>query len=401
VETIISVAKLPERQQDALIVATSVASGALLYIVHLYPLYQSGRSDPAPSWLRLALFASICAVELFRRRAPAAALAAGAVLVVMDCFFGPSMAMLMVFADLLYAAALYGGSRLRQRLVPMVAVATLFALGVALIVEPDRRVAFFACMAALPFVVVPIWWGTNVRQHRDIAAAERTNAAQLAKISELDRSAAIAAERARMARDLHDVIAGRVSAIAIQSEAVLSVSFDDEKTVHRVMTAVRENSVRALEEMRAMIELLRADGTAATEVKAPARLADLASLIESARASGMQVELRSEIDTSFSLPAAVDLTAYRIAQEALTNVVKHAPRTSACVGIRYVEGSLVVEVSNEFSGMEAEITQAGSSRTGLLNMRERAAVVGGSLIAGPYGSGWLVRAVLPVGGAES
>ena len=215
--TISIVSKLPEWQQDALIVATSVAAGGLLWVVQLYPLYQSGTSDPAPGWLRISLFAVICAVELFRRRAPAGALAAGAVLVAIDCYFGPNMAMLIVFADLLYAAALYGGPWLRRWLVPMVSAGTMLALGIALIDEPNRRLAFFASMAVLPFIVIPIWWGTSVRQHRDIAAAERTNAEQLAKIGELDRAAAIAAERARMARDLHDVIAGRVSAIAIQS----------------------------------------------------------------------------------------------------------------------------------------------------------------------------------------
>lgn len=381
--------------------AGSVASGVVLYLVGLYPLYQTGVADPAPGWLRLIIFAAICVAELFRRRAPAPALFIGLALVTIDSFFGPSMAVLIVFADLLYSATLYGRPRLRQRIMPMVVIATFGALVIPLVFKKDWQVAFLACIAALPLVVIPVWWGMTVRQHRDLVEAERTNAAQLAKIAELDRAAAIAAERARMARDLHDVIAGRVSAIAIQSEAVLSVAFDDSRTVQRVMAAVRENSVRALEEMRTMIELLRADGTVSGEVTAPARLADVGDLIESARASGLEVEVDADVDAAVPLPAAVDLAAYRIIQESLTNVVKHASQSRARVGIRLHRGSLVVEVGNEISDPSRVVAEVGSNRTGLWNMRERAAVVGGTLVAGPSGSSWLVRAVLPVDGTES
>jgi len=389
---------LPAWQQDGLIVAASVASGILLYLVGLYPLYQTGTADAAPGWLRLTLFAAICVAELFRRTAPTMALVAGVALVAVDAFYGPSMPVLIVLADLLYAATLYGPRRLRQEMIPMAALGTVGAVIAALVFAPDWRAPILACLAAMPFIVIPVWWGTNVRQHQEIVAAERTSAAQLAKIAELDRSAAIAAERARMARDLHDIIAGHLSAIAIQSAAVLAMTTEDPQTARRVLTAVRENSVSALDEMRAMIDLLRADGSGNGETMAPALLADLSKLIESARASGMDIEAHSEIDDTAPLPAAVDLTAYRIAQEALTNVMKHAPQTKARVEVRHVDGMLTVEVVNELSG---EPERIGNTGTGLLNMRERAAVVGGSFSAGPSASGWLVRAVLPTAGAQT
>jgi signal transduction histidine kinase len=182
----------------------------------------------------------------------------GTVIVVVDGFHGPSIPVLLVFGDLLYAATLYGPRRLRRAMVPIVATGLLAVVVAAFLVQRDWRLPLMGTVTALPFIVIPIWWAATVRQHRDIAQVERANAAQLARIAQLDRAAAVAAERARMARDLHDVIAGHLSAIAIQSAAALSMSGDDSATARRVMAAVRQNSVQALDEMGAMVRLLRA-----------------------------------------------------------------------------------------------------------------------------------------------
>lgn len=387
---------LPEWQQDVLIVASSVAAGILMYMIGMSPLYETAVAEVAPGWLRPALFTAICLVELLRRRAPMFALVAGSVLVAVDCVFGVSVPMLTVFADLLYAATLYGSRRLSQEMIPMATLGAVGAIVATLILAPSWREIVVAGLAVLPFVLIPVWWAAKIRQHREIADAERTNVAQLTKISELDRTAAVAAERARMARDLHDVIAGDLSAIAIQSEAALAKN--DVETAWAVLGAVRESSVRALAEMRSMIGLLRADGEARDETTAPARLADLARLIVSARMSGMDIEVHSEVDESVSLPAAVDLTAYRITQEALTNAMKHAPLSKARVEIRYVDGALTVEVAN---ALTREPWTTSDTGTGLLNMRERAAAVGGSFSAGPSEAGWLVRAILPTAVASA
>jgi signal transduction histidine kinase len=101
------------------------------------------------------------------------------------------------------------------------------------------------------------------------------------------------------------------------------------------------------------------------------------------------------VDEEVTLPAAVDLTAYRIAQEALTNAVKHAPGGRVDVDVRYLDGVLEVEVRND---VHHKPKPENGSGTGLLNMRERAGAVGGTLTAGPAGAGWLVHAELPVGG---
>ncbi|OZM72905.1 two-component sensor histidine kinase [Amycolatopsis antarctica] len=383
---------LPEWLQDVLVVVISLAIGLTLYLTDFSPLHTE--ADWAPDWLRPVLFAAICLAELFRRRAPAFAVTAGLVLVVVDGLLGVTMPMWIVYADLLYAATLYGSRRLGRVTIPAAAVGMEGAVLASVILVHDWRATIVSSVTALPFIVIPVWWAANIRQHQELAATERANAAQLVRIAELDRRAAVAAERARMSRELHDAIAGYVSAIAIQADAALSMNQAQSKTMRTVLDSIRENSVRALEEMQAMIGLLSANGAGADdEASPPAKLSDLPRLVESARASGLAIDVRSELGETASIPGTVGLTAYRITQEALTNAVKHAPNSKANLDIRRTHGSLVVEVTNELTA--ASSAEAGCG-AGLLNMRNRATAVGGSFDAGPDEPGWSVRAVLPI-----
>ncbi|HEY6737306.1 MAG TPA: histidine kinase, partial [Actinopolymorphaceae bacterium] len=210
--------------------------------------------------------------------------------------------------------------------------------------------------------------------------------------------------RSRMARDLHDVIAGHLSAIAIQSEAVLSMAVNAEsrggdpavrETVNTVLRSVRENSVQALNEMRTMIGLLRGDDDSDPQTSPP-RLRELDPLIESARAGGVRLEVIGDPAALPELPAAVDLVAYRIVQEALTNVVKHASGAAATLRVDQVDHRVEIEVRNELTSTPATTV----SGTGLASMRERAQSVGGSVTADRDGNVWRVHARLPVGEIE-
>ena len=382
---------LPPWQQDGLIALFTFALGVLLYSTDIGQLVPFG--SHVPLWARLIELAFMCALELLRRWVPGGLLLATAGLAI-DVTLGASLPVVFVYTDFLYASTLYGSRRTSRAMVGVAVfgpVALLFGL---LGYAHDLRVAVDVTLGVVPFVITPVWWAAHVRQQRDVADAERANAEQVARIAELDRRAAVAAERGRMARDLHDVIAGHLSAIAIQSGAALALA-DDPRTARTVLTSVRENSVHALEEMRAMIGLLRADArTLAEETTAPARLAELSRLVTSARASGMQVTVESTVDGEW-LPAAIDLTAYRIAQEALTNTIKHAPGERVRIEISRRGGVLTVEVGNDLCAGRP-VADAGSGGHGLLNMRARADAVGGTLHAGPVGGGWLVRAELPV-----
>lgn len=165
-------------------------------------------------------------------------------------------------------------------------------LGLASLVSDGGRAALLTVLNLGLVLAVPVLWGYEVRRHSEQADAERERAEQMRRMGELDRAAAVAAERARMARDLHDVIAGQLSAIAIQSEAALTLPDADPATLRRVLAAVRRDSVASLSEMRTMIGLLRADGSADAEPRtSPAGLDRLDTLLDAGRANGLRIDV--------------------------------------------------------------------------------------------------------------
>lgn len=346
---------------------------------------------PVTHPVRLVTLAVLCAAELLRQRAPGVALTVALVIASVELTYGVTFATVIVCTDLLFSATVFGSRRTSQIVVWASGAVVLALVVVSIMSAHDLRDVVVMLLQVCSLPLIPVWWGVNVRHHREAAAAERARADQLARINELDRNAAVQEERSRMARDLHDVIAGHLSAIAIQSEAVLSMVDGDPAAMRRVLRSVRENSVQSLTEMRAMIHLLHADEST-VEMVAPARLRDLAQLLESARAAGLVVEAHTSINGD--LPAAVDLSAYRIVQEALTNVIKHSPDARVSVIVERTASKVEVEVVNECVG---SVVDRGSGR-GLLNMRERAQAVGGMLVAGPCEHGWRVRAELPAEG---
>ncbi len=378
--------RVPQVQAVVLFVVGSMVLAARVPVLFVV---DEGAVLPPDHPLRMVTLVVICAAELLRSRAPAVALGVGAVVAGAELMYGIGLATLLVFIDLLFAATLHG-SRQTNRLIIWGVGAVVLGLVVASILLADSwRDVVLAVLPLCTVPLIPVWWAMNVRQHREAAREQRERADQDAKIAELDRQAAAAEERSRMARDLHDVIAGHLSAMAIQSAAALTMAETDPTMMIKVLKAVRENSVASLGEMRAMFGLLRSEAQDGVERTAPARLRDIDRLLDSARAAGLDVHMRTE--GTESLPAAVDLSAYRIVQEALTNVVKHAPRSRAEVTVGRSDSMLVVEVTNERVGAGSP----GSGR-GLLNMRERAQAVGGVLEAGPSpGGGGCARSCRP------
>jgi signal transduction histidine kinase len=363
---------------------------ALLYLTDFFTAVGDWRRSPI--WVHLIFLACMCVAQVFRRRRPLRALLAGVVFTLADASFGLTVPVVIVLIDLLYCATYYSSSRASRRIVGTV-VAFVVAVGLAVSVFlSDWRLGFLLALNGFSVLIVPVWWASNVRHHWAIAEAERANSRQLRRIAELDQQAAVVAERGRMARDLHDVVAGHLSAIAIQSEALLSMVDDDPELVRRVLRSVRENSIQSLTEMRAMIDVLRDQQE--DPRTAPARLAELDKLVDSARAGGLAVSVDKDIVDG--LPTAVDLAAYRIVQEALTNALKHASGGRAEIDIRLTGGHLVLHVTNSLAG-----TPGSGTGTGLASMRERAHAVGGTFTAGPVAGGWQVRAMFPAEGLTS
>ncbi|WP_051702903.1 sensor histidine kinase [Oerskovia turbata] len=395
--------------------------------------------QPANRWWHVVPLAVGCLVLLVKRRRTALALVGGTLVVVADFLIGGSLSILLVLWDVLFACGLYGSRRLRT--VVNVVVTLLVAVAAVATGEHFRDVQGFALggIQAAAIIATPLWWAANVRQKTDLAAlsAERADleaqradleaqrAADLEQIAELGQHEAVRAERAAMARDLHDVIASHLSAIAIHSGAALA-SPPDAVRDRGALELVRSSSITSLEEMRAMILLLRSDlprdgnpvgpatrdvphgrdaphGTvlAGEAVAAPARLAGLDDVISSACAQGLAVEVEDPDGArSAHLPSALDQAAHRIVQEALTNAAKHAPGGRVRVVLGLAEQVLTVEVTSTLTATRGPLPPPLSARTGLLTMRERAEALGGTFRAGPGGVGdvWTVRADLPLRG---
>jgi len=199
----------------------------------------------------------------------------------------------------------------------------------------------------------------------------------------------VAAERARIARELHDVVAHSVSIIAVQAGAAESLVERDPARAREHLGAVRRTAREALTEMRRLLDVLREDEPAYAPQPT---LATLAALVEETRRAGVPVELVRE-GSDDPLPPGVDLAAYRIVQEALTNVRRHAGSAPTRVRIRHAAGAVEVEVVN---GPATSPGEGPGGGRGLLGMRERVRLYGGSLDAGPEDGGFAVRARLPV-----
>ncbi|WP_327088346.1 histidine kinase [Nonomuraea sp. NBC_01738] len=343
-----------------------------------------------PTWLLLVPLAITCAGVVIRRRAPVLALVLGVTAVVLDALVGPSLGTILVFTDNLYAAVLYGPARLARWMLGITSALAVIAGALAGFFAGNWLILGVVAIQAGLILVIPVTTAIVLRQQRDQAATERSRAEQVARLAELDRQAAITTERNRMARELHDMIANHFSAIAIQSTAALSRKDLDQATVRKVMESVRENSVKGLDEMRAMIGLLRQESEGDEAEPTRLRLADADSLIERSIQAGMPAELHIT-GTPRELPASVDLAAYRIVQEALTNALKHGT-TSADVRIAYSPHHVVLTVDNPVNGRPSTLPGA---RSGVIGMAERATLVGGALEAGPHGGGWRVEATLP------
>jgi len=244
----------------------------------------------------------------------------------------------------------------------------------------------------LMVVVAALALGDSRRQ-RGEALAERDETRQ-AMVDTLQDQAAMG-ERARIARDLHDVVAHHVSAIAVQAESarLTTEGLPDEGRAH--FEAIGQTARDALTEMRRLLGVLREDANAEATRDPQPSLARLNDLVETARAAGTPVTLTLE-GTVTPLPTGVDLCAYRILQEALTNVRRHAPGAAVDVELTYTPETLHLRVRDHGPGSDSPDPDGH----GLLGMRERAIMVGGTLTTGPAdGGGFAVDALLPVNGA--
>lgn len=238
--------------------------------------------------------------------------------------------------------------------------------------------------------VFGVGWGLRLSEKRAVAAGARAAEAE-AKARE-ERLRAVAEERSRIARELHDILGHSVSVMVVQAGAASQAIDDDPDFARRAIEAIRSTGTQALDEVRRVVALLRDTDEAGTAPQPG--LADLGSLIERAEADGLHVSFAQHGDAS-ALGTSQQLAVYRIVQEGLTNVRKHAgPRAIVTVTVHHGSGATEVEVADD-GARRQRLAQADGH--GLVGMRERVALYGGSVDAGPgREGGWRVHAVVPV-----
>ncbi|MEV8085847.1 sensor histidine kinase [Streptomyces nigra] len=237
--------------------------------------------------------------------------------------------------------------------------------------------------------------GDAVRSRRAVVTAIRERAERAERTREEEARRRVAEERLRIARDLHDVVAHHIALVNVQAGVAAHVMDKRPDQAKEALAHVREASRSALDELRATVGLLRQTGDPEAPTEPAPGLDRLDDLAGTFRNAGLQVDLaRADQDTT--LPAAVDLAAYRVIQEALTNVQKHAgPGARAEVSVVRVGPNIEVTVLDDGSGQDDGTAGGGH---GLLGMRERVSALRGTLTTGPrYGGGFRVHAILPVG----
>jgi signal transduction histidine kinase len=247
--------------------------------------------------------------------------------------------------------------------------------------------------ALLPVAVIGGAWvaGRLVRGGylRALALEERTVA--LDRERDVRAQAAVAQERARIARELHDVVAHSISVMGVQAGAVRRVLEREQEEQREALLSVERTGRQALAEMRRLLGILRRSDDDLAHAPPPS-MSGVEELVEQIREAGLPVDLRIEGDP-VPLAPGVDISAYRIVQEALTNTLKHAGPARATVAVRYLERELQLEVVDDGRGA----AQNGDGGHGLVGMRERVAIYGGHLQTGPKpGGGYAVRAHLPL-----
>jgi signal transduction histidine kinase len=327
----------------------------------------------------------------FRRRAPFATLlvCTGSLVVLASCQYPANVQSQMI---VIFAYTLGAWSNGPKRAIGLASVgAGLLTVGIIGI--PDASGANLALSGA--FYAASYAIGSSMRNRRLYNEQLEQRAADLERERDEEAKRAVADERLRIAQELHDVVAHSMGVIAVQAGVGAHVIDSDPKAAKQSLEAISTTSRSTLTELRRLLGVLRADEGG--EYQPAPGLADVGRVIADLDAAGVPVTLHVE-GTRDALPPGVDLTAFRIVQEALTNVMKHAGPARADVTIDYEPGRVRLEIVDDGRGVNGRATGGGH---GLMGMRERVGVYGGSLAAGPAdGGGFRVVAELPYGAPE-
>ena len=289
-------------------------------------------------------------------------------------------------------------------LIPMIALFEVAQSG-------DRRRSLWLGVAVLPCVVVSVLpFANGLSQLSSIVArnlvlcllaiaggdllrTKQLSALRMVQAAEQEALRRVGEERLEIAREIHDVVAHAMTAINVQAGVAAHLLRRDPQQAHEALRNIKDVSGMALSELRSTLEVIR-DPAQGVPLGPPAGLADVGQLTAGLSSAGVDVEL--DLDDAADLPAAVQSAGYRIVQEALTNVARHAEASNASVRVRRADGAVTIEVTDDGAGAQVAANGTSGAGNGLRGMYERVAALGGSLEAAPLeAGGWRVRAQLP------
>ncbi|HEX2063457.1 MAG TPA: histidine kinase [Acidimicrobiales bacterium] len=328
------------------------------------------------------------AVLVLRRRAPLAvtAVVTGALLfyVVRDYTGGP------VFVTAFVALYTVASTRPRRQAFAVAAAAAAVLVGVGLVAHEGEGLVHLVFVG---WTAAAVFLGDAVRSRRERLEALEERARRLEETREEEARRRVAEERLRIAHDLHDSVAHSMATINVQSGVAAHVIGRSPGQAREALEAIRRASGEVLEELSALLGLLRGEEGSEAPLAPTPRLDQVGDLLESVRQAGVDVSLQVE-GSPGPVPQPVGVAAYRIVQESLTNVIRHAGDARAVVTLEYGgEGDLAVEVTDDGRGSNGP---GGGSGVGIAGMRERVQATGGHLEAGPLpGGGFRVRARWP------
>jgi signal transduction histidine kinase len=376
-----------QRLTDALLVAGALLAG----LATVFPLDGRGDYHDANGWTVPIVLAATAPLA-WRRRAPLLvyAITTAAVLALPVAHFDPGATPLAVWIALFSLAA--------HRDPRVSSIGAISVPVVVAIVWATARTDFGWPEYLVNTVIFEAAWvtGNNLRTRRAYLRELEDRTRRLEREREARAERAVNEERARIARELHDVVAHSMSVMTVQAGAARRIIDQDPAGARDALGTIERTGRQALNEMRRILEVLRDRASNGDRAPLPG-LAALPDLVDQLQLSGLPVEVAVE-GAARPLPQGVDLTAYRIIQEALTNTLKHAGPARAGVTVRYSSEGVDIEVRDDGRGVAAAAANGGAGEGhGLLGMRERVAVFGGRLSAGPRpGGGYQIRAHLPL-----
>ncbi|MCX5141074.1 MULTISPECIES: sensor histidine kinase [unclassified Streptomyces] len=363
----------------------------------------AGRGGGAERIAVVPVVLGLCAVVALRRRAPEKMLLLAIGMGVVQLAFGvrPTVANFAMLVITFTVATV--GERWASRLA---LACSLVAAGLSQLRWPDEsprgwvESVFVVIVMTVPFVLAWVL-GDSMRTRRAYFDQLEERAARLEREREAQSKVAVAAERARIARELHDVVAHNVSVMVVQADGAAYVLDAAPDQARQALETISSTGRQALAEMRRLLGVLRTGDTRESGEYVPQPDVDqIEDLIDQVRTAGLAVDFKIE-GTPRPLPSGVELTAYRIVQEALTNTRKHGgPNAGASVRLVYFDDGLGLLVEDDGRGAAHELYEDGGADGaghGMIGMRERVGMVGGTLDAGPRpGGGFRISALLPL-----